>query len=41
VARIALQRLGTAQDIADAVVFFASDLAGLVNGPVLAVDGGT
>jgi len=40
VERIALRRLGTAQDIANAVVFFASDLAGFVNGQVLAVDGG-
>jgi len=38
--RIAMRRLGTAQDIANAVVFFASDLAGFVNGQVLAVDGG-
>ncbi|HEV8032433.1 MAG TPA: SDR family NAD(P)-dependent oxidoreductase [Stellaceae bacterium] len=38
--RIAMKRLGTAQDIANAVVFFASDLAGFVNGQVLAVDGG-
>jgi 3-oxoacyl-[acyl-carrier protein] reductase len=38
--RIAMKRLGTAQDIANAVVFFASELAGFVNGQVLAVDGG-
>jgi 3-oxoacyl-[acyl-carrier protein] reductase len=38
--RIALKRLGTAGDIANAVVFFASDLAGFVNGQVLQVDGG-
>jgi 3-oxoacyl-[acyl-carrier protein] reductase len=38
--RIALRRLGAAQDIANAVVFFASELAGFVNGQVLAVDGG-
>ena len=38
--RIAMKRLGTAQDIANAVVFFASDLAGFINGQVLAVDGG-
>lgn len=37
---IAMQRLGAAQDIANAVVFFASDLAGFVNGQVLQVDGG-
>ncbi len=40
VERIAMRRLGTAKDIANAVVFFASDLAGFVNGQVLAVDGG-
>ncbi len=38
--RIAMKRLGSAADIADAVVFFASDLAGFVNGQVLQVDGG-
>jgi 3-oxoacyl-[acyl-carrier protein] reductase len=40
VERIALKRLGSAQDIANAVVFFASDLAGFVNGQILQVDGG-
>jgi 3-oxoacyl-[acyl-carrier protein] reductase len=40
VERIAMKRLGTARDIADAVVFFASDLAGFVNGQILSVDGG-
>jgi 3-oxoacyl-[acyl-carrier protein] reductase len=40
VERIAMKRLGTAEDIASAVVFFASDLAGFVNGQVLQVDGG-
>ena len=38
--RIAMQKLGTAQDIANAVLFFASDLAGFVNGQILQVDGG-
>jgi len=38
--RIAMKRLGSAEDIANAVVFFASDLAGFVNGQVLSVDGG-
>jgi 3-oxoacyl-[acyl-carrier protein] reductase len=38
--RIAMKRLGTAQDIANAVVFFASDLAGFINGQVSPVDGG-
>lgn len=40
VERIAMRRLGSAQDIANAVVFFASDLAGFVNGQILQVDGG-
>ncbi|WP_428485898.1 SDR family NAD(P)-dependent oxidoreductase [Rhodopila sp.] len=40
VERIALRRLGFARDIANAVVFFASDLAGFVNGQILQVDGG-
>jgi 3-oxoacyl-[acyl-carrier protein] reductase len=40
VRRIAMHRLGTAQDIANAVLFFASDLAGFVNGQILQVDGG-
>jgi 3-oxoacyl-[acyl-carrier protein] reductase len=40
VERIAMKRLGTAEDIANAVVFFASDLARFVNGQVLQVDGG-
>jgi len=40
VERIAMKRLGNAQDIANAVMFFASELAGFVNGQVLAVDGG-
>jgi 3-oxoacyl-[acyl-carrier protein] reductase len=40
VERIALKHLGTAQDIANAVLFFASDLAGFVNGQILQVDGG-
>jgi 3-oxoacyl-[acyl-carrier protein] reductase len=38
--RIAMKRLGSPQDIANSVVFFASDLAGFVNGQVLALDGG-
>lgn len=37
---IALRRLGTPQDIANAVLFFASPLASFVNGQVLQVDGG-
>ena len=38
--RVALRRLGTAADIANAVLFFASPLAAFVNGQVLSVDGG-
>ena len=37
---IALRRLGTPADIANAVLFFASPLASFVNGQVLQVDGG-
>ncbi len=37
---IALKRLGTPADIAHAVLFFVSDLAGWVSGQVLSVDGG-
>ncbi len=37
---IALHRLGTPQDIANAVLFFASPMADFVNGQILQVDGG-
>ncbi|MGI4951902.1 MAG: SDR family NAD(P)-dependent oxidoreductase, partial [Janthinobacterium lividum] len=37
---IALRRLGTPQDIANAVLFFASPLADFVNGQIMQVDGG-
>jgi 3-oxoacyl-[acyl-carrier protein] reductase len=37
---IALKRLGTPEDIAQAALFFASDAAGWITGQVLAVDGG-
>jgi 3-oxoacyl-[acyl-carrier protein] reductase len=37
---IALKRLGAPEDIAHAVLFFASDYAGWVTGQVLSVDGG-
>jgi 3-oxoacyl-[acyl-carrier protein] reductase len=38
--RIALRRLGTSDDIAHAVLFFASAYAGWITGQVLSVDGG-
>lgn len=38
---IALRRLGSADDIAKAVMFFASDLADYVTGQVLPVNGGS
>lgn len=38
--RIALKRLGTADDIANGVLFFASDSAGWITGQVLSIDGG-
>ncbi|MBC7637124.1 MAG: SDR family oxidoreductase, partial [Acetobacteraceae bacterium] len=38
--RIALKRLGSSQDIANGVIFFASDLASFVSGQILSVDGG-
>ncbi|HTU54351.1 MAG TPA: SDR family NAD(P)-dependent oxidoreductase [Acetobacteraceae bacterium] len=40
VERIALKHLGSAADIANAVLFFASDLASFVSGQILQVDGG-
>ena len=37
---IALKRLGAPEDIAQAVMFFASDYAGWITGQILSVDGG-
>ncbi|MDV6376189.1 SDR family NAD(P)-dependent oxidoreductase [Deinococcus arenicola] len=37
---IALKRLGTSEDIANAVLFFASEQAGWITGQILSVDGG-
>jgi 3-oxoacyl-[acyl-carrier protein] reductase len=37
---IALKRLGTSEDIANGVLFFASDEANWITGQVLAIDGG-
>ena len=38
--RIALKRLGTPADIANGVLFFASDYANWITGQVLSIDGG-
>ncbi|HET7585186.1 MAG TPA: SDR family oxidoreductase [Gemmatimonadaceae bacterium] len=40
VERIALKRLGTPEDIAYGVLFFASERAGWITGQVLSIDGG-
>ncbi|MGH7668161.1 MAG: SDR family NAD(P)-dependent oxidoreductase [Gemmatimonadaceae bacterium] len=40
VQRIALKRLGTPDDIAHGVLFFASEQAGWITGQVLSIDGG-
>jgi 3-oxoacyl-[acyl-carrier protein] reductase len=40
VERIALRRLGTSEDIAWGVLFFASEYAGWITGQVLSIDGG-
>ena len=36
----ALGRMGTAEDVADAILFFASDYARQVTGQLILVDGG-
>ena len=38
--RIPMGRVGAIADVAGAVVYLASDAAGMVNGAILAVDGG-
>jgi 3-oxoacyl-[acyl-carrier protein] reductase len=38
--QIPLAKLGSPQDVADAVLFLCSPLAGYITGHVLAVDGG-
>ena len=40
IGRIAMRRLGAVDDIANAVMFFASDQAGWITGETLGVDGG-
>ncbi|HEX3866035.1 MAG TPA: SDR family NAD(P)-dependent oxidoreductase [Gemmatimonadaceae bacterium] len=40
VERIALKRLGSADDIAHGVLFFASEFAGWMTGQVISIDGG-
>jgi 3-oxoacyl-[acyl-carrier protein] reductase len=40
VKRIALRRLGTAQDIANGVKFFVSADASWITGQVISIDGG-
>jgi 3-oxoacyl-[acyl-carrier protein] reductase len=39
-AQVPLRRVGTAEDVAHAAVFLASDMAGYITGEVLRVDGG-
>jgi len=39
-ANIPLQRLGEGEDIANAILFLASDMAAYITGAILSVDGG-
>ena len=39
--QLPMQRLGTAEEVANVVVFLASDLASFVTGSVWGVDGGS
>jgi 3-oxoacyl-[acyl-carrier protein] reductase len=39
-ASIKMGRIGTAEDVASAILFFASDLSAYVTGQILGVDGG-
>ena len=39
-ARLPLKRIGRAEEIADAIVFLASDKASFVTGEVLGINGG-
>ncbi len=41
VAKVPLKRMGTAEEVADVVVFLASERASFVTGSTWAVDGGT
>jgi NAD(P)-dependent dehydrogenase (short-subunit alcohol dehydrogenase family) len=40
VGRVPLARLGLPEEVADAIVFIASDEASFINGHILNVDGG-
>ncbi|HSV01073.1 MAG TPA: SDR family oxidoreductase, partial [Roseiarcus sp.] len=38
--QIAMGRVGTSQDVADTILFLASDLSSYVTGQIIGVDGG-